>query len=114
MAVHLADFEVLSHRSREFGGEGLSGFLADERVSALRRPEDVVEQWLYDFAGWGPFQADYGHLDLSSIKWHDELIASEAFLNMPTGPSDGDLLDETAEKFEDRLGLPRLWLTPDL
>ncbi len=30
-------------------------------------------------------------------------IPSEAFLTMPTGPSNGDLLEEDAEKAEDRL-----------
>lgn len=35
MAVYLGDFEDLSQRCREFGGGGLHGFLADERVSAL-------------------------------------------------------------------------------
>jgi hypothetical protein len=115
MAVHLGDFEDLSQRCREFGGGGLAGFLADERISALCWPEDVVEQWLYWFAGWGSFQADYGHLDLTSIEWHDELVPSVAFLTMPTGPSDGDLLDENAEKAEDRLksrehlGIPAYW-----
>ena len=54
MAVYLRDFEDLSQACREFGGQGLAGFLADERISALGWPEDVVEQWLYEFAGTGP------------------------------------------------------------
>lgn len=115
MAVYLGDFEDLSERCRAFGGGGLAAFLADERIGALSWPEDVVEQWLYWFAGWTSFQADYGHLDLTSIEWHDELISSEAFLTMPTGPSDGDLLEENAEnvehlmKFREHLGIPAYW-----
>ena len=46
----------------------------------------------------GLLPADYGRLGLISIAWHDELVRSEEFLTMPTGPPDGDLLEENAEE----------------
>ncbi|HEY0950790.1 hypothetical protein [Nocardioides sp.] len=115
MAVYLQDLEDLSQTCREFGGSGLQGFLTDERVAGLQWPDDVVEQWLYDHAGWGRFQSDYGHLDLARVTWDAELVAAEAFLTMPTGPSEGDLIDENAEQADHwcevrrHLGVPQYW-----
>lgn len=100
-AVYLGDFEDLSQRCREFGGGNGTGSRGRTHQCPCW-PEDVVEQWLYWSAGWDSFQADYGQLDLTSIEWHDELVPSEAFLAMPTGLSDGDVLDENAEKAGDR------------
>jgi hypothetical protein len=115
MPVYLHDFAHLSEQCREFDGSGLGGFLRDDRVRSLDWPDDVAEQWLYDFAGWGRFQDDYGHLDLATITWHDELVPAEEFLTMPTGPSDGDLIDENAanahhwSEVRRHLGVPQHW-----
>jgi hypothetical protein len=115
MALYLQDLEALSEQCRGFGGGGLTAFLTDERVSGLSWPEDVVEQWLYWFAGSDTFQADYGNLDLTSIEWTDELVPAEAFLTMPTGPSDVDVLDDNAKladhwsNVREHLGVPQYW-----
>lgn len=115
MAVFLGDFADLSERCHELGGNGFNGFLANDRVRALDWPEDVTEQLLYDFAGWGKFQTDYGHLDLDTITWHDELIDAAAFLLMLTGPSDGDLIDQNAALADHwvetrrHVGVPQHW-----
>lgn len=115
MSVYLGDFADLSQRCREFGCGRLDEFLRDESVRALGWPGDVVEQWLYDFAAWGAFQVDYGHLDLMMIEWHDELIPAASFLTMPTGESDGALIDENAENADHwsevrrHLGVPQHW-----
>lgn len=115
MSVHLQDFADLSQRCRELDGGGLNEFLRDQCVRDLGWPEDVVEQWLYDFAGWGAFQVDYGHLDLMEMEWNDERIPVAAFMTMPTGRSDGALIDENAEKADywsearRHLGVPQHW-----
>lgn len=95
--MHLQDFSDLSQRCRDWGGGGLEEFLAADPIQSLAWPEDVVEQWLYDFAAHGPFLVDYGHLDLTTIRWHDEQIPAAAFLTMPTGPSDAGLIDYVAD-----------------
>lgn len=109
------DFAALSQQCREPGGSGLEGFIRDERVGVLGWPDDVVEQWLYDFGGWSRFHADYGHLDLTTIEWGDDLVDAEQFLTMPTGPSDVDLIDENAanaahwSEARRHLGVPQHW-----
>lgn len=108
---HLAE---LSERCRESGG-GFEQFVQDERVTDLGWPDDVAEQWLYWFAGWEPFLSDYGQLDLRGLAWTDETLPTSSFLRMPTGKSDGDLMRENAENFEQRLhvrrhlGIPAYW-----
>jgi len=62
--MFLGDFTDLSDRCRAFGGGGLKDFLEADVVESLGWTVDVVEQWLYDFSGWGPFLTDYGRLDL--------------------------------------------------
>lgn len=115
MAAYLRDFADLSASCHELDVNGLRAFLSDDSVRALGWPADVAEQLLYDFAGWAPFQADYGHLDLETIAWNDELIEARDFLAMPTGPSDGDLIDENARMADHwaetrrHLGVPQHW-----
>lgn len=99
MAVYLAEFEALSVRCRDTRG-GLAAFMADLRVQQLGWPEDVVEQWLYDHAGVWSFQNDYGHIDLQTLAWSDELLASNDFGTMSSGASDGDLLEDNAANYE--------------
>ncbi|MFL6108098.1 MAG: hypothetical protein ACJ72L_14140 [Marmoricola sp.] len=113
MAIYLQDLEQLQQACREFGASGLSGFIRNDLVAGLGWPEDVVEQWLYDHASW--FVDDYGHLDLQTITWHDELVSKAAFLTMSTGRSDGDLIDENAAQADHwsevrrHLGVPQHW-----
>lgn len=48
-------------------GGGLPEFLDTDRVKCLAWPDDVVDQWLYGHAGFGPFLLDYGGLDLTTL-----------------------------------------------
>ncbi len=91
--VRLADIVEPARAAHDVAG-GLAAFHADPAVSALRHwPEDVIEQWLYDHAEHAPFQADYGHIDLSSLAWTVEPVTLADLLLMPTGASETDLLD---------------------
>lgn len=94
---YLRDFTDLSERCREFEGGGLPEFLDVDQVKDLAWPDDVVEQWLYDHSGFGRFLVDYDGLDLTTIHWHDELVAAEQFLTIPTGPSEAGLIEEFAQ-----------------
>ncbi|MGV9976509.1 hypothetical protein ACWDUH_02385 [Micromonospora wenchangensis] len=57
----------------------------------------MLEQWLYDHSGNGAFLQDYGDIDLLRIDWNVEAISTKDFVRMPTGPSDGDCIDEYAQ-----------------
>lgn len=94
-SAFLRDFTDLSKSCREHGG-GLCRFLEADVVRALEWPDDVVEQWLYDHSGHGPFLIDYADLDLASVSLHEEAIPVEEFLTMPTGASERDLIEEFA------------------
>lgn len=116
-SLFLADFEQEATRCREQGG-GLSEYLRLHDVVRLQWPEDVVEQWLYDHAGNQSFKTDYGHVDLTQIDWHVEALSVKVLLDMPTGPSDGDLLEEIAQNPEHwisvrchgvHLGVAQMW-----
>ncbi|WP_311208643.1 MULTISPECIES: hypothetical protein [unclassified Aeromicrobium] len=96
MAVHIAELSALSERCRGIGGGGLAEFVGDDVVRSLDWPEDVVEQWLYDFASLAPFQVGYGDLDLTTVAWRDELVPASEFLEMSTGPTDQGLIEEFA------------------
>lgn len=76
---------------------GFSAFLDDAGVQALRWPDDVIEQLLFDHAANGAFQVDYGHINLNSVIWSRELVPIYQFLTMPTGSSDGDAIECWAE-----------------
>lgn len=115
--LFLADFEQEATRCREQGG-GLSEFLRLPDVVRLQWPTDVVEHWLYDHAGNQSFKIDYGHVDLTQIDWHVEALSGKVLLDMPTGPSDGDLLEEIAQNPEHwisvrchgvHLGVAQMW-----
>lgn len=94
--MYLKDFTNLSQHCRELS-EGLAVFLDSDLVKSLAWPEDVVEQWLYDHAGFGPFLLDYDGLDLTNLFWHDELVPAAEFLIMPTGPSEAGVIEAVAQ-----------------
>ncbi|MET8311325.1 hypothetical protein [Micromonospora sp. NPDC005173] len=93
--MRLQDIAPISRSYRE----NLSGFHAfryHPLVSGLGWPDDVLEQWLYDHGDNGAFLRDYGNLNLSAVAWTVEAIATQEFLAMPTGRSDGSCIDEYA------------------
>lgn len=112
--VYLEDFAALSLNCRELG-RGLPEFLRADCVRSLAWPDDVVEQWLYDHSGFSCFTADYGELDLATIRWHDERVPASEFLSMPTGPSESGLIEKFARDPDhwsgNRLsqGVPQHW-----
>ena len=93
MPVRLEDFADASRACRELDGGGLSEFLRAPLVQGLGWPGDVAEQWLYDHPEHVPFLNDYGHLDLTTLRWHDEIVPVDEFLTMPTGPSESDVIE---------------------
>lgn len=93
--MRLADFAVLAQRCRE-SDYGFAEFLRQDAVIALRWPDDVLEQWLYDHADNEAFFHDNGDLDLSQIGWQVEAISAEAFMTMSTGLSDAGAIEEFA------------------
>ena len=113
-SVVLSDFTELARHCCENGG-GFSQFLGDGSVAALGWPDDVVEQWLYDHSGHGPFLIDYGCLDLARLSWREESIPVEQFLTMPTGDSEADLIEELSQNPHYRSevrrpqGVPQHW-----
>lgn len=93
--MELVDLAVLAQSCRE-GEKRFDGFLASDAVRSLGWPDDVVEQWLYDFADDQNFQRDYCGLNLSAVKWGVEVIPVEEFEDMPTGRSDIGCLEDYA------------------
>lgn len=115
MPVRLEDFADASRGCRELDGGGLSEFLRAPSVQGLGWPDDVAEQWLYDHPEHVPFLNDYGHLDLTTLRWHDEIVPVDEFLTMPTGPSESDIIEGFArnpDHWSDvraHLGVPQHW-----
>ena len=72
------------------------GFRQNALVSSLGWPDDVVEQFLYDHADNIGFLRDYGDLDLTKIEWDVEVIPVEELIEVPTGASDGDCIENFA------------------
>ncbi|MBD0675672.1 hypothetical protein [Streptomyces sp. CBMA156] len=95
--MNLGDLQGLMARRRAGSGLSLSEFCADPLIAALRWPEDVVEQWLYDHGDNGAFQRDYGHVDLARIAWSLEPVTATELCGMPTGASDDGCIDYYAE-----------------
>lgn len=90
--LHLADFSLDALQCRE-KGYGFAEFRQLPKARQLRWPDDVLEQWVFDHAGYDPFLNDYGEIDLSGIDWQVETLPVEDFVAMPTGPSDGDAIE---------------------
>lgn len=97
--VYLADFSEIAQTFRK-SPTRFEGFRSDSRVLALRWPDDVLEQWLYDHADNAAFLRDYGFIDLSRVTWEVEVVSLASLLDMPTGPSDRNSIDEFAENPE--------------
>jgi hypothetical protein len=93
--VNLSDLSDLAVSCRETSMH-FEGFRQNALISSLGWPDDVLEQFLYDHADKIGFLRDYGNLDLSKIKWDVEVIPVEELIEMPTGASDGDCIDEFA------------------
>jgi hypothetical protein len=93
--VKLADVADLS-ASCHGNGRCFTRFRAHPVVSSLQWPDDVVEQFLYDHGNNGHFLCDYGDIELAHIKWDVEMIPVDEFIEMPTGPADGECIEEYA------------------
>ena len=93
--VKLADLRDVAVSCRE-NSMRFEGFRQNALVSSLGWPDDVVEQFLYDHADNIGFLRDYGDLDLSKIEWDVEVISVEEFIEMPTGASDDDCIEDFA------------------
>lgn len=95
--VKLEDLSPLMKRRRAGGlSYGYDRFRVDPVVAPLQWPDDVLEQFLYDF-GDDHFVTDYGSIDLCEITWRLETIPAADFHEMPTGASDAGCIDEFAE-----------------
>ena len=93
--MELSDLAGHARACRESEGR-FASFWASPPVQALGWPADVAEQWLYDFADCDNFQRDYRGLDLHTVKWEVEVLSADAFETLPTGPSDGNLIERFA------------------
>lgn len=91
----LSDIAILSVQARE-SQFGFAEFRDYPEVVTLQWPDDVLEQWLFDHGANPSFLDDYGGLELQDVRWDVEIIDLEAFLGMPTGPSDSDYVGEIA------------------
>ncbi|APE32855.1 hypothetical protein BOX37_01455 [Nocardia mangyaensis] len=80
--------------------ETLDEFLADPRVAQLQWPRDVVDQWLWEHGDNPEFLDDYGTLALEAVHWTLELRPLTELVHVPTGPSDGDVLEINAKSHE--------------
>ncbi|MFD3662642.1 hypothetical protein ACFWVF_18890 [Streptomyces sp. NPDC058659] len=96
--MKLADLQGLMRRRRADYGLGLNfdAFHADAMIASLQWPADVVEQFLYDHGDHGPFQRDYGNVDLTTIVWTLETVTAAELSTMPTGPSEAGCVDQYA------------------
>jgi hypothetical protein len=93
--VCLADFTAIAAACRA-SEAGFAAFKSADAVRGLGWPADVLEQWLYDHSDKGSFLHDYGTVDLSQLRWGLEALKASDIAAMPTGPSDGDVMDEFA------------------
>ncbi len=93
--MRLRDFSGLAQHCRE-SRFGFEEFRQQSLVASLGWPADVLEQWLYDHADKVRFLQDYENVELSQVEWQVEALPVDAFMAMPTGPSDGDIIEEFA------------------
>ncbi|GAA2968974.1 hypothetical protein [Streptomyces sp. NPDC056069] len=96
--MKLTDLRELMRRRRADYSLGLSfdTFRADPMIASLQWPADVVEQFLYDHGDHGPFERDYGNVDLATIVWTLEAVTAEELSTMPTGPSEAGCIEQFA------------------
>lgn len=95
--VYFGDLADANLIARDSGG-GLNSFRYAPTAACLADwPIDVVEQWPYDHAHHAAFETDYGHIDLSTLNWEVEVVPLEELMNMPTGASEGDLIESFAK-----------------
>jgi hypothetical protein len=102
--VVLADFIDVAAACRASQG-GFAAFKATDEVRSLQWPADVLEQWLYDHCDFWAFLHDYGAVDLSRLRWTLEALDAAQIASMPTGPSDGDVIDEFAANPDHWIGV---------
>ncbi|MFE5302072.1 hypothetical protein [Streptomyces sp. NPDC056632] len=96
--MKLEDLSPLMKRRRAGGlSYSYDRFRADPAVALLRWPDDVLEQFLYDFGDDDHFVADYGNINLREITWRLETILAADFHGIPTGASDDGCIEEFAE-----------------
>lgn len=79
------------------GALSFDRFRTDPTVAALRWPDDVLEQFLFDHGDNPAFVDDYNTIDLHTITWQMESIPAARFTGMPTGASDEGCIESYAE-----------------
>ncbi|MFF2314621.1 hypothetical protein ACFVVJ_31410 [Streptomyces albidoflavus] len=94
--MNLNDLSSLMER-RQDGGLSFERFRSEPALTALRWPDDVLGDFLFDHGDNGPFVDDYGALDLTAITWTLETIPSADFHKMPTGESEVGLIEHFAK-----------------
>ncbi|MFB7609823.1 hypothetical protein [Streptomyces gardneri] len=72
-------------------------FRIDPVAASLQWPDDVLEQFLFDFGDNAAFLRDYGSIDLHEMRWRLETIPAADFNGMPTGESDAGCIESFAE-----------------
>ncbi|MEV6251305.1 hypothetical protein AB0M38_34855 [Streptomyces sp. NPDC051742] len=103
--MKLEDLSPLMARRRAGGlSYGYDRFRADPAVAPLQWPDDVLEQFLYDFGDNPAFVDDYGSIDLREIRWRLEMIPAADFHGIPTGAFDAGCIEEFAKN-------PVYWVT---
>ncbi|MEU0992188.1 hypothetical protein [Streptomyces sp. NPDC005953] len=96
--MKLEDLSSLMKRRRAGGlSYDYDRFRADPAVASLRWPDDVLEQFLYDFGENPAFMNDYGNVDLHEVTWRLETIPAADFHGMPTGATDVGCIEEFAK-----------------
>ncbi|MFD3943443.1 hypothetical protein [Streptomyces sp. NPDC058579] len=96
--MKLKDLGPLMARRRAGGlSYDYDRFRADPMVAPLQWPDDVLEQFLFDFGNNPAFVNDYGSIDLRGIQWRLETIPAADFHGMPTGATDAGCIEEFAE-----------------
>ncbi|MEU0309119.1 hypothetical protein [Streptomyces cyaneofuscatus] len=94
--MRLTDLRPLMARRRD-GALSFDRFRTDPTVAALRWPDDVLEQFLFDHGDNPAFVDDYNTIDLHTITWQLETIPAAHFTAMPTGASDEGCIENYAE-----------------
>ncbi|MER8269639.1 hypothetical protein ABT007_36265 [Streptomyces griseus] len=94
--MRLTDLRPLMARRRD-GALSFDRFRTDPTVAALRWPDDVLEQFLFDHGDNLAFVDDYNTIDLHTITWQLETIPAAHFTAMPTGASDEGCIENYAE-----------------